>query len=160
MFFLLPRDFNSSSRVALDNNSFSLLFLSFFSGVPSFLKYLFVLLHLNLGKVIILFFSTFISLLHSFLYGGPSWRFIKVSIHSQVFFKILVGEPQVSFLLHFQVQLFFLYPLRWYYSILVSVGASKRFPFKNEIIKPTNSMIMRYFQPMISSLSYLGLDFT
>ena len=97
---------------------------------------------------------------HSFVYGGPSWWFIKVSIHSQVFFKNLIGEPQVSVLLHLYVQLFFLYPLRWYYSILVSVGASKRFPFKNEIIKPTNSMIMSYFQPMISSLSYLGLDFT
>ena len=161
LILVLPssNDLNSSSGVAHDINSF-LKCLSFFSGVPSSFKYLFVRLHLNLGKVIILFFSTFISLHHSFVYGGPSWWFIKVSIHSQVFFKILVGEPQVSFLLHLYVQLFFLYPLRWYYSILVSVGASKSFPFKNEIIKPTNSMIMRYFQPMISSLSYLGLDFT
>ena len=76
-------DFNSSSGVAHDINSFSLVFLSFFSGVPSFLKYLFVLLHLNLGKVIILFFSTLISLHHSFVYGGPSWWFFNDLIHSQ-----------------------------------------------------------------------------
>ena len=148
--------FRSGSRYQF----FSQVFLSFLFRSSKFIKYLFVKLHLNLGKVIILFFSTFISLHHSFVYGGPSWWFVKVSIHSQVFFKILVGEPQVSFLLHFYVQLFFLYPLRWYYSILVSVGASKSFPFKNEIIKSINSVIMRYFQPMISSLSYLGLDFT
>ena len=135
-------------------------FQFFSSGVPSSFKYLFVRLYLNLGKVIILFFSTFISSHHSFVYGGPSWWFIKVSIHSHVFFKILVGVPLVSFLLHSYVQLFFLYPLRWYYSLLVSVGASKSFPFKNEIIKFTSSLIMRYLQPMISSLSYLGLDFT
>ena len=128
-------------------------FLEFKFSQLSLLK-----LYLNLGKAIILFFSTFISFHHSFVYGGSSWWFIKVSIHSQVFFKILVGEPQLSFLLHLYVQLFFLYPLRWYYSLLVSVGDSKSFLFKND--KPTNSMIMRYFQPMISSLSYLGLDFT
>ena len=43
----------------------------------------------------------------------------------------------------------FVLPLSFavYYSILVSVGALKRFPFKNEIIKTTNFMIMRYFNP-------------
>ena len=79
---LVHSNLNSSSGVAHDINSF-LKRLSFFSGVSSSFKFHLVRPHLNLGKVIILFFSTFISLHHSFVYGGPSWWFIKVSIHSQ-----------------------------------------------------------------------------
>ena len=160
MFFLLPRDFNSSSGVAHDINSF-------FSSVLSFLFWSSKFYQLSLceasskswqGHNLILFylliFASFICI---------RWSFMVVFQGCDSFSSVLqdsVGEPQVSFLLHLYVQLFFLYPLRWYYSILVSVGVSKSFPFKNEIIKSTNSMIMGYFQPMISSLSYLGLVFT
>lgn len=93
---------NSSSGVAHDVNSFlKCSYLFFFSRVPSSFKYLFVRLLLNLGKVIILYPSTFVSFNRSLVYGGPSWWFIKVSIRSQVFFKIRIGEPQVSFSLAF-----------------------------------------------------------
>lgn len=55
----------------------------FHSSKFFFLKYLFAKFHLNLSKFIILFFSSFISFDHYFVYGGSSWWFVKDFVHSQ-----------------------------------------------------------------------------
>ena len=110
------------------------------------------------GHNLILFY------LHIFASFILRWRLVMVVLQGCDSFSRVLQDSCWStssiLSLPFSVYLFFRYSLRWYYSILVSVGASKSYSSKNEIIKPTNSLIMRYFQPMISSLSYLGLDFT
>lgn len=104
-----------------------------------------------------LILSSFLSLhrpFHTEARHGDSSRMCFFSKCSSTF---LLEYLKYSFSSIFSA-LCFPYPLRWYYSLLVSVGVSKSFPLKKEIIKPTNSLIMGYFKLMISSLSYLGLD--